>query len=39
MEDMRMKFTPVLLRHLLGHLGIFGPMAGASWTHTYTVAM
>ena len=32
MEGMGLKFTPVVVRHLLGHLGTFGPMAGTSWT-------
>ena len=33
MEGMCLKFTPVLVRHLLGHLSMFGPTAGTSWTH------
>ena len=32
MEDMGLKLAPVVVRHLLGHLGMFGPMAGTSWT-------
>ena len=34
MEDMGLKFTPVIVRHLLGPLSMFGPMAGTSWTHS-----
>ena len=28
MEDMGLKFTPVIGRRLLCHLNLFGPMAG-----------
>ena len=28
-------FTPVLVRHLLGPLGLFSPMTSTSWTHSY----
>ena len=28
MEGMGLKFTPVVVRHLLGPLSMFGPMAG-----------
>ena len=34
MEDMGLKLTPVVVRHILGPLGMFGPMTGISWTHT-----
>ena len=34
MEDMGLKFTPVVVRRLLGRLGMFGPMADTSWTHS-----
>ena len=34
MEGMRLKFTPVIAKHLLGHPSMFGPMAGTSWTHS-----
>ena len=27
MEGMGLKFSPVIVRHLLGHLSVFGPMA------------
>ena len=37
MEGMALKFTPVTVRHLLGHLSMFGLMAGTSWTHSYIV--
>ena len=33
MEIMGLKFTPVVVRHLLVPLGMFGPMAGTSWTN------
>ena len=33
MEGMGLKFTPVVVRRLLGPLSMFGPMAGTSWTH------
>ena len=29
MEGMGLKLTPVVVRHLLGLLGMFGPMAGS----------
>ena len=32
MEGVGLKFTPVVLRHLLGLLSLFGPMACTSWT-------
>ena len=34
MESMGLKFTPVIAGHLLGHLSLFGPMAGTPWTHS-----
>ena len=34
MEGMSLKLTLVVVRRLLGHLGMFGPMAGTSWTHS-----
>ena len=38
MEGMGLKFTPVVVRHLLGPLSMFGPMfgamAGTSCTHS-----
>ena len=34
MEGMGLKLTPVLVRRLLGHLSMFGPMADTSWTHS-----
>ena len=33
MEGMSLKFTPVVVRHLLGSLSMFGSMAGTSLTH------
>ena len=36
MERMGLKLTPVVVRCLLGPLGMFGPMAGTSWTHSYS---
>ena len=34
MEGMSLKLTPVVVRHLLGSLSMFGSMAsGTSWTH------
>ena len=36
---MSSKMTPVVVRHLLGPLGMFGHMAGTSQTHIYTVAI
>ena len=33
MEGMGQKFTPVVVKHLLGTLSMFGLMAGISWTH------
>ena len=35
MGSMRLIFTPMLVRHLLGLLGLSGPIADASWTHSY----
>ena len=32
MEDMGLNFTPVIGRCLLGHLSMYGPMAGTSGT-------
>ena len=32
MEGMGLKMTPVVVRRLLSHLGVFGHMAGTSWT-------
>ena len=37
MEGMGLKFAPVIVRHLLVPLSMFGPMAGTSWTHSYIV--
>ena len=34
MEGMGLKLTPVVVRRLLGPLGMFGSMAGNSWTHS-----
>ena len=34
MEGMGLKLTPVVVRHLLGPLSMFGPMASTSWTHS-----
>ena len=34
MEDMGLKFTPVMGRRLLGHLSMFGPTAGTSGTNS-----
>ena len=34
MEGMGLKFTPVVVRCLLGLLSMFGPIAGISWTHS-----
>ena len=36
MEGIGLKLTPVLVRHLLGPLSMFGPtgMADISWTHS-----
>ena len=36
MENMCHIFTPVVMRHLLGPISMFGPMAGTSWTHSYS---
>ena len=33
MEGMDLKFTPVVVRRLLGPLSLFSPMASTSWTH------
>ena len=33
MESMGLKFIPEIVRHLLDHLSMFGPMDGTSWTH------
>ena len=35
MGDKGLIFTPVLVRHLLVPLGLFGPTTNTSWTHTY----
>ena len=34
MEGVGLKFIPVILKHLLDPLNMFGPMAGTFWTHT-----
>ena len=34
MEGIGLKFTPVIARRFLGHLSMFEPMAGTSWTHS-----
>ena len=34
MEGMGLQFTPVVVRRLFGHLSVFGPMAGTSWSHS-----
>ena len=34
MEYMSLKLTPMLVRHLLGSLGLFGPIADVSWTYS-----
>ena len=33
MEDMGLKFTPVVVKRLLGPPSMVGPMAGTSWIH------
>ena len=33
MEGKGLKLIPVVVRHLLGRLDMFGLMAGTSWTH------
>ena len=35
MGGMDLKLTPVDVRHILGPLGMSGPMGGTSWTHSY----
>ena len=32
MESMGLTFTIVIVRHRLGTLSMFGPIAGTSWT-------
>ena len=34
MESMDLKFTPMMVRHLLGPLSTFGPIDGNSWTRS-----
>ena len=34
MEGMGIKFTPLIVRHLLGPLSIFGPIVETTWTHS-----
>ena len=34
MEGMGLKLTPIVVRYVLVPLGMFGFMAGTSWTHT-----
>ena len=34
MEGMGLKLIAVVLTHLLGSPGMFGPMAGTSWTQS-----
>ena len=34
MEAMGLKFTPVVVRHLIGRLSMFVPMAATSWTYS-----
>ena len=34
MEGMGLKFTPVIVRRVLGRLSIFVPIAGTSLTHS-----
>ena len=36
MGGMGLKLAPVLVRRLLGPLGLFGPTADASWTYGYS---
>ena len=36
MGGMDLKLTLVLVRHLLGSLGLFISIAGTSWTHSYS---
>ena len=36
MEDMDLKFSPVIARCLLSPLSMFGPIAGTSWTRSYS---
>ena len=33
-QGMGLKLTPVIAKHLLGHLSMFGPMSGTSWIHS-----
>ena len=34
MEGISLKLIPVVVRCLLGPLGMFGPMAGTAWAHS-----
>ena len=34
MEGMDLNFIPVMLKHLLNPLRMFGPMASTFWTHS-----
>ena len=36
MGGMDLKLVPVLVRHLLGPLGLSRPKAETSWTHSYS---
>ena len=36
MGGMGLIFTPVLVRRLLGPLGLSGSMTSTSWTHSYS---
>ena len=36
MKGVGLKLTPLAMRHFLGSLGMFGPLAGTSWTHIAT---
>ena len=36
MAGMGVIFTPLLVRHLLGPLGLSGSMTSTSWIHSYS---
>ena len=37
MEDMGQKFSPVIASRILSPLSMFWPVAGTSWTHSYSL--
>ena len=37
MGGMDLIFTPVLVRYLIGHLGLSRPMTSTSWTHSNSI--